>query len=186
LEEQLVGVHARYLAPSGRAIETRHENRLVVLFSHHNSRTFDNLATVPGETTSDRIGAAAFERLLARFPNLILWVNGHTHTNRVWTHPDPTGRTKGFWEVNTAAHIDYPQEARTIEIFDNGDGTLSIVGVMVDHSDAADVPAGPPFASVNLAALALELAANDPALDLPSRLGAPIDRNVELVLERPF
>jgi len=57
---------------------------------------------------------------------------------------------------------------------------------MVDHSDAADVPAGPPVASANLAALALELAANDPALDLPFRLGAPIGRNVELVLERPF
>ncbi len=186
LEEQLIGAHGRYFDPSGRRLETRHEDRLVVLFSHHNSRTFDNLTPPPGETTSARMGAAAFERMLQRFPNVILWVNGHTHTNRVWAHPDPTGRTKGFWEVNTAAHIDYPQEARTVEIFDNGDGTLSIVGVMVDHSDAADVVAGPPYGLENLAALALELAANDPALDLPFRLGGPIDRNVELVLERPF
>jgi metallophosphoesterase (TIGR03767 family) len=184
LEARLIEAHARYLDRARAWVETGNEDRLVVLFSHHNSRTFDNLATAPGEGQSDRLDSAAFEALLRRFPNVILWVNGHTHTNRVWAHPDPSGRTPGFWEVNTAAHIDYPQQARAIEIFDNGDGTLSVTGVMIDHSDAGSVPAGPPYSPVHLAALALELAANDPALDLPLRLGEPTDRNVELVIRR--
>ncbi len=128
----------------------------------------------------------AFEAFLQRFPNVILWINGHTHTNRVWSHPDPSGRSGGFWEVNTAAHVDYPQQARTVELFDNGDGTLSIVGVMLDHSDAEDISYGPDWDPVSLAAMSLELAANDPALDADFRLGTPSDRNVELLIRKPF
>lgn len=186
LAAELASVHSRHFDSAGNEVRTGNEDRLVVLFSHHNSRTFDNLATPPGETVSDRMGSQAFEAFLRRYPNVVLWVNGHTHANQVWAHPDPSGRTGGVWEVNTAAHIDYPQEARTIELFDNGDGTLSIVGVMIDHSDAGDIAYGPDWDPATLAAISLELAANDPALDFDFRLGTPADRNVELVVRKPF
>lgn len=186
LEAGLATVHRRYLDPAGAWVTTNHDDSLAVIFSHHNSRTFDNLTTAPGQTTSDRLGSAAFVALLQRFPNVVLWVNGHSHTNRVWPHPDPTGRTGGFWEVNTASHIDTPQQARTFELFHNGDGTLSVVSVMLDHADPSDVPPGPPYDPPALAALALELSSNDPAQDLAFRLGAPGDRNVELVLRWPY
>lgn len=39
----------------------------------------------------------------------------------------------GFWEISTASHIDFPQHARILELVDNGDGTLSIFGTLVDH-----------------------------------------------------
>ncbi|MDQ3693590.1 MAG: TIGR03767 family metallophosphoesterase [Chloroflexota bacterium] len=186
LEDAVIQVHGRYVSPNGQWVETGHENELVVLFSHHNSITFDNLTTAPGETSSDRLNWAAFSALVKRFPNIILWVNGHTHTNRVWAHADSSGRTGGFWEVNTAAHIDYPQESRIIEILDNGNGVLSITGVMVDAGDAELIPTSPPYDVDSLAALALELAANDPALNLPFRLGNVTDRNVELMIQKPF
>jgi hypothetical protein len=96
----------------------------------------------------------------------------------------------GFWEVNTAAHIDWPQQARVLEIVDNGDATLSVFGTMVDH-------AGPTAWSTNLssplqlAALSRELGANDWQNETPSVTedglrGKPADRNVELLVRKPF
>lgn len=148
--------------------------------------SLDNLGKAPGATSSDRMASIAFLAMLQRFPNVILWVNGHSHQNRVWAHPDPSGRSGGFWEVNTAAHIDYPQQARTLEIADNADGTLSIFGVLLDHSDPIAIDAQEDYSRAQLAALSWELAMNDPALDRSLRLGAPEDRNVELVIANPL
>jgi len=185
LEQRLIDAHGRYLDPTGTWIKTANEDQLAVLFSHHNSRTLDNLTKAPGETTSDRMASIAFLAMLQRFPNVILWVNGHSHQNRVWAHPDPTGRTEGL-EVNTAAHIDYPQQARTLEIADNLDGTLFVFSVLLDHSDPVSIDAQDDYTRAQLAALSLELVMNDPALDRALRLGAPEDRNVELIIACPF
>lgn len=186
LTQQLESLHDRYYDDNGELVETGKPDQLIVLFSHHNSRTFDNLARPHGALKSDRMASDAFLALLRRFPNIILWVNGHMHANRVWSHPDPQGRGHGLWEINTAAHIDYPQQARTIEVLDNGDGTLSVFAVMIDHSDPADIKRNGQQDRASLAALSLELALNDPALDRPFRLGLPEDLNVELVVRKPF
>jgi hypothetical protein len=186
LEEQLASVHARHLDAAGAWVGTGADDRIVVLFSHHNSATLDNLTTPPGQETSDRIASAAFLAMLRRFPNVVLWVNGHSHMNRVWAHPDPTGNTGGLREINTAAHIDYPQQSRSLEIVDNGDGTLSIFGILIDHSDPMDIDAQDDYSRPELAALSLELAVNDPHLHRAMRLGAPEDLNVELVIRNPL
>lgn len=186
LTKTLIDLHTHYYDENGLLIETKNENHLIVLFSHHNSRTFDNLTRHPDEIKSDRYGSDRFLALLRRFPNIVLWVNGHMHANRVWCHPDPQGRGHGLWEINTAAHIDYPQQARTVEIMDNGDGTISIFAIMIDHSDPADIIRKGEQTRASLAALSLELAVNDPALDRPFRLGLPEDLNVELIVKRPF
>ncbi len=127
--------------------------------------------------------------LLLRFPNVVLWVNGHTHRNTVIPHRAPTGG--GFWEVNTAAHIDWPQQSRVLELVDNQDGTLSIFGTILDmaapasHRGRLDSPTA-------LASLARELAGSDwqsrarPVPGEDGRRGAVQDRNVELVLSAPF
>ena len=104
----------------------------------------------------------AVRDLLLRFPNVVLWVNGHTHRNTV----TPYARKKhakvpgGFWEVNTAAHVDWPQQARTVELVDNRNGTLSIFGTIVDH--VAPTSYGKhPKSPLELASLSRELGAND-------------------------
>ncbi|MGU3577005.1 TIGR03767 family metallophosphoesterase [Brucellaceae bacterium C25G] len=186
LTNTLIALHSRYYNENGDLTESKNKDQLIVLFSHHNSRTFDNLTHAPHETSSDRLGSDALLELLRRFPNIVLWVNGHMHANRVWCHPDPDGRGHGLWEINTAAHIDYPQQARTIEIMDNADGTLSVFAVMINHSDPANIKHDRLQDRASLAALSLELAINDPALDRPFRLGLPEDLNVELVVKRPF
>jgi len=91
----------------------------------------------------------------------------------------------GFWELNTAAHIDWPQQSRIVEVVDNRDGTLSVFGTIVDHAGPASSGRSPsrPLA---LASLSRELSANDWQDRTDDRRGGVNDRNVELVLPAPF
>ena len=81
--------------------------------------------------------------LLNANPNVIAYVTGHTHENRVMACGATTGCPAGanWWEINTAAEIDWPQQSRLIEVMDNADGTLSIFGTLLDHSAPYAVPA---------------------------------------------
>lgn len=187
LEAQLRSVCSRYYTQDGTLVYTGNKDELVTIFSHHNSITFDNFKGIaPADQGVARLGADAFLALLARYPNVILWVNGHTHCNRIWSHFDPRDEGHGIWEINTAAHIDYPQQSRTIEIVDNADGTLSIFAVVIDHSSPEAIIRHGAQTQASLAALSLELAMNDPALDRGFRMGAPEDQNVELIINKPF
>ena len=156
-------------------------DRLVVLFSHHGLDTLDNPAPDPTKPGEARVPAAAFEALLHRHPNVVLWISGHSHVNRVVPRPAPDGRS-GFWEVLTAAHVDWPEQARIVEMVDNVDGTISIFGTLLDHAGPASTDS---LATVlDLAAWSRELSLNDGQVNLAA-LGGPGDRNVELVLPAP-
>lgn len=161
--------------------------RLVILFSHHNVFTLENPFPDPFAPAEPRRGFDVLHELLRGFPNVIAWVNGHSHVNRITPVPDPTGQTGGFWEISTAAHIDWPEHARLIEVADNCDGTLSIFGTLIEHaSPAAATLTDPADATpTELASLSRTLSANDPQANA-SALGAPGDRNVELVIKAPF
>jgi hypothetical protein len=183
LEQRLTEVHSRCWDAAGRAIETGHQDRLVVICSHHGLSTLTNDLAVPdAEDDLPRILAPEIESLLHRFPNVILWLNGHTHSNTIRPRLDPQGRSAGFWEVTTSSLIDWPCQARLVEIAANGNGTLSVLCTMVDH----DAPADPREAHdlLRLASLHRELAANDPHAQ--SDPGEVSDRNVELVILAPF
>ena len=96
----------------------------------------------------------------------------------------------GFWEINTASHIDWPQQARIVEIVDNGDGTLSIFGT-IDRPRAPRDLAANPTCPLDLAALSRELGINDWQRDpettsVDGKRGAISDRNVELLVRAPF
>ena len=72
---------------------------------------------------------------------------------------------RGFWQINTASHIDWPEQSREIEVMDNRDGTLSLFGTLLDSDApaAAPAPAPPPRSPTpQLASLARTLAFNDP------------------------
>jgi hypothetical protein len=150
-----------------------------------------NPTLAPGETAPRKTGADLVATL-QKHPHVVLWVNGHTHRNDVIAHPGAGG---GFWEVNTAAHIDFPHQSRIVEIADNGDGTLSIFGTIVDADAPLTISAAASYAAPGtpaaLAGLARELGANDPQNRTePSNLqggrrGTPEVRNVELLVATP-
>ena len=195
LEHELRSHSRTRIGTDGKIHRSRVRDRLCVLFSHHTIGTMDNPIRSQDDSR-DRILGDQVLALLLRYPNVVLWVNGHTHVNSVTAHTRAPGAPVrgGFWEVNTASHIDFPQQARIVELADNHDGTLSIFGTIVDSAAPLAVPAslGTPRA---LAALSRELAVNDwqerPAA--PSAPGTPDgrrgkreDRNVELLVRAPF
>jgi metallophosphoesterase (TIGR03767 family) len=185
LEARLGEVHSSYRGPDGGEVRTRHDDRLVIVFSHHGVDTLSNArGEHRGPDGAPLLGAAEVVALLHRFPNVVLWLNGHTHTNAVRPRPDPDRPGRGFWEVTTCAIVDWPCQTRMVELVDTGE-CLSIVCTMVDH----DTPAGPRSLDTgdDLAALHRELAANMPLIGADSeRAGAPGDRNAELRMTPPF
>lgn len=159
------------------------EHRYVVLASHHplarltNGRTDGSERRVLGEETAALVG---------QHPSVVLWLNGHTHTNVITPH----GGTHGWWEVTAPAVVDFPQQARILEVSRSLGSLLRIDVTNVDHLGPA--PWGGGLDSVTeLAGLSRELSANDWQTraydldDLPRR-GAPADRNTTLWLTDPF
>jgi len=131
-------------------------DRHVVVLSHHTS---DTLANPHGEQQPERLIG-----LLEQSESVVLWLNGHIHANRIKAH-------RGFWEVTTSSLVDWPCQARVVEIFRTAEGRLAVATTMVDH-DGQD-----------LAGLHRELAANVPGSGFDSRRpGRPADRNAVLLV----
>ena len=167
----------------------RTDEKLVIVFSHHTITTMENGKLADPKTEKPRVTGDQVRELLLEYPNAIAWVNGHTHDNNIWARPK-SGASAGFWEINTASHIDWPSQSRLIEVVDNQDGTLSIFSTIVDFAapapayDKLDTPAA-------IASVAREFAANDwqdrtgYTATVDGRRGAPTDRNTELLVAKP-
>src|SRR5260370_8505365 len=140
-----------------------------------NKRRADGSRYIDAGEVIERVHAAG---------TVVLWLNGHIHANAIRPRPDPRGNGRGFWEVTTSSLVDWPCQARIVELFDAGDGLLAVASTMVDHDGPAD-----PGAAVEpgqLAALHRELAGNVPIPGFDSgRAGPPLDRNRILPLPRP-
>lgn len=160
-------------------------DRPVILFSHHPLETLVNDRRPPG--ADRRILAAELREVLLAHPCVVAWVNGHTHVHAI-SAVRQEGSPGGFWQVTTASHIDWPQQARIIELLETGSG-LAICCTVIDSAAPACYrgTAGP----ADLAALARELAANDWQTreqitpDGGAGAGTAADRNVVLTVEWP-
>lgn len=184
LEKKLRLLSGKFYDAKGRLITSKVEDRLVVLFSHHPLSSFDR--EVPSSDDDPKpLNRSAVVELITRFPNVIAWMNGHSHRHRVTPHraPDNDG---GFWEITTASLIDYPQQSRIVEVVDNGDGTLSVGATLVDHSAPESVVYEGEHTPASLAALSLELSINRPGLDRDAVMGNSGDQNVDLLVRKPF
>jgi metallophosphoesterase (TIGR03767 family) len=189
LEEKLLEVSAAYFDVDGNEAHNDVANKYVIIFSHHGLRSLDNpnAAPTPFDPASNdfpRVMADEIEALLHRFPNVIAWVNGHSHLNVIVPRPSPLRTNGGFWDIGTAAHIDWSCQSRLVEVVDNGDGTLSIFCTMFDHAAPITPSGSDPV--LRLASISRELAANDYQAGFDTGSGEPKDRNVELVINTPF
>jgi metallophosphoesterase (TIGR03767 family) len=190
LEEQLVARSSSYFDAEDRLATSDAQDRLIVIVSHHSSSAMNN--PFPGADGEERIRGAKLQELLHRFPNVILHVAGHTAENSIKAQPDPDDRTRAYWEVTTASPLDYPMQARMIEIVDNNDGTLSIFTTMFDSAaplkpgEAEDPSPGDGVNELLLASLARQIAGQDPQIDRDAAGLAASDRNAELLISAPF
>lgn len=160
-----------------------HRDELVVVFSHHTSTTMNATPPNPETPGQAQYDGRRLAAVLAMHPNVIAWVNGHTHTNTMTAHRGADARHH-FWEINTASHVDFPQLARIIEVTDNRDGTLSLFTPMIE-ADAPYTANEDDLSATGLASLYRELGYNDIHREA-ARMGKPADRNCELLLTHPL
>ena len=188
-------------------------NELVVIFSHHAPASMTanvpdeaaagcstvDPAEVPGcdgdprDSTPIQLGSDTANMLL-KYPNVIAWVAGHSHENKVTSFAAPDGKN-GFWSIRTAALVDWPKQNRLLEIFDNRDGNLSIFGTVIDQAAKVDAPAaGTNAANLStdeLASLSRTIGYNDnqngaeACGSIKCGEGEAGDRNVELLIKDP-
>ena len=156
-------------------------------------------------------GGKTLEQLFCEFPNMLAHVAGHEHENYTKNYDcdgvplgsaaGPSAAAGGFWHISTAAHIDYPQQSRMIELVDNMDsagdnpGTMSLVLTMLDHDGPPNPGGGKPDLTaggqageqvLKLASIARELAYNDYQGSRAAVGTDPADRNAIIVLDRPW
>jgi 3',5'-cyclic AMP phosphodiesterase CpdA len=107
--------------------------------------------------------------LLDRHKNVIAALCGHTHNNQIVPRPSPTG---GYWLINTASLIDYPQQARALRVIETKGGGTAIETWMLDHIFPGD-----------LGTISRQLAYLDAQGGRPKGFaGSRLDRNVTLYL----
>ena len=149
------------------------ERMLVVVCSHHQ---IDNV----GDDT-ERLGT-----LLHSSPNVILHLVGHGHKNDIDAMVDLGGAPSlSYWQVETASIIDWPQQARIVEIVDNRDGTGSIILTNFDLEADAFGDAERPAEYARWLAFEDTLKKGGDPLAGMRGAGEASDRNVELLFAIP-
>jgi metallophosphoesterase (TIGR03767 family) len=183
LEATLRAGNSRYFDRAGSRVAQAVDDSYFVLFSHHTTGSMDNPLPDPRLPSEARHLGPEVVDLVHRYPNVLAWVNGHTHSNSITAHAGATAQ-QGFWEINTASHIEFPQQARIIDICDNRDGTLSLFTTLIESA----APYQAPYTDGSqeaLASLYREFSIND-LYYKPAHEGTPLDHNTELVLVDPL
>lgn len=101
---------------------------LVVVASHHCSEAIQE-----GVSEVDR---AEIRTTLKRYPNVLAHLCGHGHRSRAWFWAAVTGEAHGYPELMQASAVDFPIQARALELVDNGDGTLSLFTTQIEPNVA--------------------------------------------------
>lgn len=199
LIEELKAASSVYYGPDGetRVLNPNGKDKLIVLYGHHTLSSMDKVGD------NAYYGGDELRALLLRFPNVVMLVNGHTHSNKITPHSVTHGtKLSGFYEVTSPAAADFPVQSRLIEAVaaTTGDANqqqnnnyLSIYTTMLDADALAEVPHDDSLADYKkLASIGRELAYND-INDTVSqgrpkgfRLGQAQDRNTQLILPMPF
>ncbi len=130
--------------------------RPVVLASHHPIMLMFN----DYSTGSRRVCREEIAEMLLRYPQIILWLAGHEHRHHVEWIGAKGGRagTGGFWLVETASHIDWPQQSRTVEVVRDSKGDIFIGLTVVDHKGVPDY--GLATTPIEIAGLSRTISAN--------------------------
>lgn len=176
--------------------------QMVFVWSHHPDYSF---AGATANTFQSNVSAEQLNAELASWPNMVAWMAGHTHRHNVrpFTVADGVGTNdrfeidveckvqdacKGFWQIETAAMLDHPQEQRMIEVYDNGDGSGTLRAPVFGHSldefkRLAEVDRGCtffPLGAEDVTTALEQLAAGSGCLGGGVAEGDSKDRNVEL------
>jgi 3',5'-cyclic AMP phosphodiesterase CpdA len=162
----------------------------VLVFSHHPLVGSDDVIQVlppaAGDPTETWVSSSAVQDELCAYPAVLATVSGHTHRNHVDPITCSSGDSTGFVAVNTTSEMDYPAQARMIEVVQNARGQLGIAVSMIDNASAPRVgTAAAGDGPLALASIAREIGyRSDSASSRKAAVGARSDRNVLVALDR--
>lgn len=174
-----------------RDVLEKSHDKYVVISSHHPLENLFN-GYVPDGVPHPALEVEIRE-LLALFPQVILWFSGHVHDHKITESKNRDGR-HAFWEIRTCSHIDWPQQARIIEIMKSENNHIVIGTIAIDHAgpvsfNGTNSELRDPIA---LAGFSRSLAANDwqrqreGPHSFESLEGGPADRNIWLWAPDPL
>ncbi len=81
-------------------------------------------------------GGETLLAVLDAHPGVVAALAGHIHRNDIRARPSPAG---GYWLITTASLIDYPQQARAIELIATRGGGVALRTWMLDHTDPGGI-----------------------------------------------
>ncbi len=172
--------------------DAKAKKELVIIVSHHPGKSIKTLPIgreemlrrcgrnpemqkmlaellAPFEKDNSYISGNEFEQTLMSYPNIILHLAGHRHCHQISQIGEPG---HGYWEIQTASLLTYPQQARLLEIVYEGNNIGAIHTCIVDHQSNEN----------SLAARARTLAYKDayPSKNYQRWMGQSQDRNTIL------
>ncbi len=118
---------AQYQWLAGELAAADAAGQATLVFSHHPDVSFTEHRL--GEPLGDR-SAVEVDELLGSHESVVAWIAGHTHRNRIRpctasgcavADDAATVTGDGFWRVESASLVDYPQEGRIVDVYDLGD-----------------------------------------------------------------
>lgn len=152
--------------------------------SDHNSRDWFELHP---PTVNDHQSLELTQELL-KHDRIIAWLAGHNHENEIRFVGDHDGF--GFWHIMTSSLIDWPQQGRLVEFFED-ESHVVIATTNFDHQSpiVLEESISNLESPVNLAGLSRILAANDwqrrgERFSLEAMAGTESDRNRFLWLKK--
>lgn len=125
--------------------ELSNTTKPVLVFSHHPDKSWVERSSTRQFPLHPYKKAHELNELLGQYGNVVAHIAGHTHENDI--RPCRTGPTgcligeltsgaqpnvaNGFWRIETASLIDFPQEGRIVEVFDLGGGEYALKLTMI-------------------------------------------------------
>jgi 3',5'-cyclic AMP phosphodiesterase CpdA len=150
------------------------DGKIVIVTSHHSSAQLTDGVGFGGITQADAITPDDLRAALASHPNVLMHLAGHTHHHKA-TKIDVLG-VSSYWEVESAALADWPNQLRMIEIWDQDNGFYSIRMIALDYQTEND-----PIAEDGRERSIVDYTAGW----IGSGAGETTDRNVELYVPKP-
>ncbi len=149
----------------------------VVVMSHH---PLDELLPTSSDPSETWVTSAKVERVLCRRPAVLATLAGHTHDN-VIDYAD-CGTNPGYARIQTTSGMDWPQQARLVEVVSNAKGKLALATTMIDQASPPQIdPAATDATTTQLASISRVIAYD---LREPEGAGTKADRNVLIPLHR--
>lgn len=85
---------------------------------------------VSHQTLRQTVGGDEVQAVLDASPRVVLTLTGHTHQNLIRPRETAAG---GYWTIETASLIDWPQQARALALHETEGGGVAIETWMLDH-----------------------------------------------------